>query len=346
MNSNIAFASEDAEMINELLQKQVASHLFLSCNYNPESIFRPINNDALFIQAVLNLYNFYIDCGISRQLIPIGKNHGYDLKKLKDIIDVINAIRQTLGHNNSELSANDKEQKRVHQWCLEVLGKKFENTHEDYGKVLDIIKSYGDTSIIILSKFINHIGQLLEPEKNDVIKEWEEKIIAFYKRSNSKNILEGQIKMYFESEVGYNRQKDNINIATMTKEMLTHENEIQNCEERKQKLLDLKSNDKMTEEMVKEIDEAIEKTAKQIELLTKDGCKNSCEIEKFRSKKARYKNMTDVYVCYNYYLEDVLPKSIEEKIKNNKQHVSLLPQSIVQVIIIEDFKNVLINAKF
>lgn len=38
MNNNIAFSSMEAENLNKMVCDTIAEHLFILCNYNPESV--------------------------------------------------------------------------------------------------------------------------------------------------------------------------------------------------------------------------------------------------------------------------------------------------------------------
>lgn len=198
MNENIAFSSIEAEKLNEKVCRFLAEHLFMLCNYNPDSII-VFSEDARFMKAALNLYKFFVDAGVCNNLRSIGKKYNieYDYMKLDDIIKNINSIRATLGHNLDERSGTGEDKEIVGQWFLKVVGKKQLSNEEEYKKAVKEIEKYGEDSVVILTNFIEAAAKNVK--KNEIIEEWEHLIINFYKRSNSKSIFEGQLILAYQS---------------------------------------------------------------------------------------------------------------------------------------------------
>lgn len=198
MNENIAFSSTEAEKLNEKVCDILAEHLFILCNYNPDSIV-VFSDDARFMQAALNMYKFLMDAGICNNLRSIGKKYNihYDYMKLDNIINNVNCIRTALGHNLDERNGTEKDKELVEQWFLKVVGKKQLANEEEYKKAVKEIEKYGEDSVIILTNFIEAAAK--NAKKNEIIEDWENLIINFYKRSNSKNIFEGQLILAYQS---------------------------------------------------------------------------------------------------------------------------------------------------
>lgn len=148
------------------------------------------SEDARFMQASLNMYKFLVDAGICNNLRSIGKKYSinYDYVRLENIVKNINSIRSTLGHNLDERNGTEEDKEAVEQWFLKVVGKKQLTNAEEYKKVVEEIEKYGEESVAILTDFIEAVGK--SGKKNEIIEEWENLIINFYKRSNSKKIFE------------------------------------------------------------------------------------------------------------------------------------------------------------
>ena len=112
----------------------------------------------------------------------------------------INSIRSTLGHNLDERNGTEEDKEAVEQWFLKVVGKKQLTNAEEYKKAVEEIEKYGDESVAILTDFIKVAGE--SRNKDEIIEEWENLIINFYKRSNSKKIFEGQLILAYQSRLG------------------------------------------------------------------------------------------------------------------------------------------------
>ena len=183
MNDNIVFSPMEAERLNQKVQNVLAEHLFILCNYNPESI-AIFSEDARFIQASLNIYKFLVDAGICNNLRPIGKKYSItcDYDTFDNILKNITSIRSTLGHNSDERNGMVADKNIVEQWFLRTVGKKRLENAEEYKKATEEIERYGRESVAILTEFIENAGN--NKERNRIVEEWEKLIINFYKRPN------------------------------------------------------------------------------------------------------------------------------------------------------------------
>ena len=161
MNENIAFSQIEAEKLNKKVCDSLAEHLFILCNYNPDSII-VFSEDARFMQAALNMYKFLVDAGICNNLQAIGKKYSinYDYARLENIIKNVNSIRTTLGHNLDERNGTEDDKKVVEQWFLKVVGKKQLTNEEEYKKAVKEIEKYGEDSVVILTNFIEAAGKI------------------------------------------------------------------------------------------------------------------------------------------------------------------------------------------
>lgn len=225
MNNNIAFSSMEAENLNKMVCDTIAEHLFILCNYNPESVL-VFSEDARFMQASLNMYKLLVDAGICNNLRIIGKKYSinYDYTGLENIINIIYSIRTTLGHNLDIRNGNEEDKQVVEQWFLKVVGKTKLTTSGEYKKVVEEIEKYGENSVNILKNFIEIAGK--SKKKSEIIREWEKLIIKFYKRPNSKNIIEGQIMLAFQSRLGNTQKISKVIVASWVEKMFFYREKL------------------------------------------------------------------------------------------------------------------------
>lgn len=322
MNENIAFSSLKAELLNKKVSESVAEHLFLLCNYNPDSIL-VFSDDARYIQGSLNLYKFLVDSSICSNLQSIGKKYhiDYDYKRLDSIIAIINSIRTTLGHNLDERNGTGEDKEKVEQWFLNMLGKKQPSNEKEYAMALDEIKMYGEESVQILNKFIEEIAK--SSQKNEIIKEWEKLILSFYKRANSKNIFEGQLTLAYQSRAGSAQNITKMEIASWVKKMFTY---------REQSQIDTLQNivrkSSLSTSVLKSIGEKIAENESVIN--------SRISLIEAYSKKSREK--LRIFDYWDYYMF-IFPSKIEKRLWSEDTN-SLLPQEIVQQIIESDFAGI------
>lgn len=322
MNENIAFSPIEAEKLNKKVRDTLAEHLFVLCNYNPDSIM-VFSEDARFMQESLNMYKFLVDAGICNNLRSIGKKYSinYDYVRLENIVKNINSIRSTLGHNLDERNGTEEDKEAVEQWFLKVVGKKQLTNAEEYKKVVEEIEKYSEESVAILTDFIEAVGK--SGKKNEIIEEWENLIINFYKRSNSKKIFEGQLILAYQSRLGNARNSSKVNVASWVKKMFFYkeQSQISNLQEIMRK-------SSFSSSALKNIGEKIDENEKIIN--------EKKDKVAFFSKKSV--DTLKTYDYWDYYMY-ILPTKIEEKLASGVVQ-SLLPQDVVQQIIEEDFDGV------
>lgn len=322
MNENIAFSPIEAEKLNKKVRDTLAEHLFVLCNYNPDSIM-VFSEDARFMQASLNMYKFLVDAEICNNLRSIGKKYSinYDYVRLENIVKNINSIRSTLGHNLDERNGTEEDKEAVEQWFLKVVGKKQLTNAEEYKKVVEEIEKYGEESVAILTDFIEAVGK--SGKKNEIIEEWEKLIINFYKRSNSKKIFEGQLILAYQSRLGNARNSSKVNVASWVKKMFFYkeQSQISNLQEIMRK-------SSFSSSALKNIGEKIDENEKIIN-------EKKDKVAFFSEKSV---DTLKTYDYWDYYMY-ILPAKIEEKLASGVVQ-SLLPQDVVQQIIEEDFDGV------
>lgn len=63
-------------------------------------------------------------------------------------------------------------------------------------------------------------------KKSEIIREWEKLIIKFYKRPNSKNIIEGQIMLAFQSRLGNTQKISKVIVASWVEKMFFYREKL------------------------------------------------------------------------------------------------------------------------
>ena len=220
MSNNIVYSPDEADNLNELVRNTIAGHLFITCNYNPESI-SVFNEDAKFMQAVLNLYKFLFDASICVYLQDLDKKYHiqFDFKKMKDIFRVIKAMRTLISHNVDFHNGSEEPRIITEEWFQDAIGKKQPDSIADYKQALTVLEQHGAEIVSVITDFIKKMGEV--NEKEEVVSDWEKSIICFYQRPNSRNILEGQLKLAFQAKIADNTKPNRVNISIWTKNILT-----------------------------------------------------------------------------------------------------------------------------
>ncbi|MBR1493940.1 MAG: hypothetical protein IJ601_02685 [Acidaminococcaceae bacterium] len=328
MSNNIVYSPDEADNLNELVRNTIAGHLFITCNYNPESI-SVFNEDAKFMQAVLNLYKFLFDASICVYLQDLDKKYHiqFDFKKMKDIFRVIKAMRTLISHNVDFHNGSEEPRIITEEWFQDAIGKKQPDSIADYKQALTVLEQHGAEIVSVITDFIKKMGEV--NEKEEVVSDWEKSIICFYQRPNSRNILEGQLKLAFQAKIADNTKPNRVNISIWTKNILTDDSENRINSIRK---LIQQFKDKNPETS------KIQPFTDMIILCEKVLNEKNSQIASHFTKDA---NELSKFDYLNYYL-DLLPKRIEDIIHNSSlpHNITLLPQDVVQLIIDKDSKDI------
>lgn len=322
MTKDIVFSSEGGSYLNNEVQGKIAKHLFLLCNYNIESL-KAFSEDARFFQAALNMYKFIVDAGICGNLKTLGRGNKvqWNDRRFNEISDIIVAIRTTLCHNVDELNGTDEDKIKAIEWLQRVIGKKEITCASDYEVATNELISYGAECVSILEDFICKAALVVDVQK--LIREWEEIILNFYRRGNSKNIFEAQLIMAYYAKSGGGRKPLKSIVADWVKKMINM-NEISTIDSMSQ-ALEIRGLPNKTlisiKEKIKDAEEEIRKREQKI-------------ILELRTTKTELNS----YDYMDYYIRTI-PKKISDKLYAGNVD-SLLPQDIVQQIIFSDFKDI------
>lgn len=317
--NNIIISPSPAEELNRYVMDKISKHLFLLCNYNPESI-TVYSYDARFSNAVMNLYKLLIDCGICNRLNWLYKKYSlsYNSEKLEQLLSIVNSFRNFIGHNQDSRNGTLEDEKNVEKWFSNQIGKKYPENLEEYIKPLEELYRYGEESVNILKSFIEEVAK--HRHKQDIITDWEKLIFEYYKRPNSKNIFRGHMEMAYKAQKGNTSGVKKIDIASWIQKMYLYKEQSQN-----DSFNEIIKKHKLSPKVIKEIEQKIEENNKRLDE----------KMTKIAYYKNKNKNTLTVYDYYDYYI-DSFPKRIMEE-HGNGSVTSLLPQDVVQQIIENDF---------
>ena len=320
---SILFDSEGATNLNKLVQAQIAPHLFIICNYNPNTFYL-LSDDAKFNQGVLNLYKFSIDTSLINKISQIDSDlwgvmrnkHGKELSELKGYLDTISLLRSFLAHNNN----NNEIISRAESWARKVIHKKDFETIGDYTVALKELENIGRNLFTVVDSIIKCMVK--EYPKKDLQAILEDYIVRFYE-SNDKLIKEVLCSTYQLQRNCRGDVKENL-LANWCREMYVgaREKKINNL---KQFLVKAKG------DSAQKIQALIEQTEKEIDEIQAKVADKFCRGNKSNLCSYDYLN----YYCYDFGNKcwTKLPEII-------KRNYTMLPEDMVQYIVAEDFNNV------
>ena len=317
--SSILFSSEAADDLNRQVKEKIDKHLFLFCNYNPDSL-RSYSYDAKFFLGIMNMYKLLIDTGVCSKIGRIVKEYSlsFGYNELNDIISTIRSFRTYLGHNEDYRNANEEDKVIVENWFSKLIGRKYPDNAEQYEKPLDEMTKYGEKCIKLLNCFIEEVSR--HAKKHEIVAKWEELIFEFYSKPNSKNIIKGHIRLAYQARKGTIKNFRELDIARWTESMLFYEENSQiNSLNNLAKVRCLPS------KVLKDFSEKIKKNEASIHVKKK----------KVASYLKKEESELKVFDYLNYYV-GCFPDRIREKYKEGSLE-SLLPQDAVQQIIEDDY---------
>lgn len=329
-DKSILYSCEESDRINQLIQTNIAPHLFLACNYAPSPYYIE-SEDAKFVVGILNLYKFAVDGSIIDKIPDIMDENirrTIDVKAFKKNIDIVKALRSGYGHNESEMSGNDDDVKKVDVWM-----QKRPQTTNDYIALNQRLQKLATDIVDVVHRFIKAASK--SKQKTDLIKKWENIIGNFYQRPNTKNILVGQLKKFYSARKGILSmgRADNLDMACCVRRYYIGELERKRDEkENNYRIVCRKlflSTEKLTKlrEGVEEVEEELIKRKKEIIIRLGNGRTTIDNIDK------------NDYPYLDLYMKE-LPQRIIELIGNvvdTRIYGTLLPQNIVQYIMKQDF---------
>ncbi len=329
-DKSILYSSAESNRINELVQKKIAPHLFLACNYAP-SPYLIQSEDAKFVVGILNLYKFVVDGSIIDKIPNImDATMGSTLNKktFMEKINLVKALRTVYCHNESEISGNDDDIKIVNVWM-----QKIPKTINDYKMLNQKLQKLASDIVDVLHQFIKEASTT---KHNAVlIENWENIIRDFYRRPNTRNILVGQLKKIYSARKGILSmdRSANLDMAGCVRRYYIGDLESKLEEEENKYSMLCKKLSLSTEnraklrKLVESVEEELKERKKQI-------------VERLGNGKTTIDNIDrNDYPYLELYMKE-LPQRINDFMRNTADttvYGTLLPQDIVQYILKQDF---------
>ena len=328
MMEKVLFDPKCANALNKLMQTKISSHLFLVCNYNPDS-FDVFSEDAKFLTGISNLYKFTIDASLINKIKGIDKKLGgvvyyknrTQITALDEYLDLISCLRTFTSHNNHNNEIIDK----TESWLIQTIHKnKFESLG-DYSIALSELEKIGDSIYIVVSSIINRMVK--EYSRSELCEAFQTSILLFYK-TNDRLIREELRSAYKALSAMRGYVQDN-SIAIWCEKMY--------IDTRKEKIEFLSKHFPLVKgDKKRQISDMIEKLQNEIDDIQANAAEKSSRCQGDITQLNSFDYLD--YYCGSFgdkiktYLPDVL-----------KQNMTLLPQDIVQYIIAIDFKSVSTN---
>lgn len=320
---SLLFDIEGADKLNRLVQFQIASHLFIVCNYNPTT-FNLLSEDARFQQGILNLYKFAIDTSLIHKIRRIDEELGRvvwqknknDFIELSKHIETISVLRTYIAHNNN----NNETVSKAEAWIRKVIHKNKFELIDDYKVAFKELEKIGIELYDSTDRIIRNFAKEYTKEKVGSV--FQKYIILFYE-SNDKIIREA-IRSEYRILVNHQGSiKDGL-LADWCQRMYVGNREKQ-ISFLSSYLPSVKGDTKM------KIENKIEQIRNEIEEIQLAIAKQYCNGDKTLLRSYDYLN----YYCTNFGIkcQERLPEVIKNKL-------TMLPQDMVQFIVCEDFKGV------
>ncbi|MBD5468157.1 MAG: hypothetical protein HDR21_08430 [Lachnospiraceae bacterium] len=329
MNRSILCYPDCAEQLNQRVQKIIAPHLFLFCNYNPTPL-AVYSVDARFIKAVLNLYKLLIDSGVVNQVSKISKaaEISFCTRKLREYSAIANTLRTVAGHNLSDLNGTGDEISKYRRWLKSLTGKNEIENEDDYEKPLNKLEEIAEDSMKLLEQFVEEAS--IAPKKSEMIAVWEQCIIDFYCKATNKSIFMGQLyDTYVATHMNSCRENAGLEyqIAIWIRDTYyrAEETEINNMKN----ILDVCNNriDVSVKKQIQEKIDELQRTIDERELGVAQDC--NCSMQELRSNVSCYKN----HYCHQLRIK--LVDALDLIVQNKK--ATMFPHDIMQQIICKDF---------
>ncbi len=333
MNRSLLFYRDGAEELNALVRERIAPHLFLLCNYEPES-FRAFGDDGRFFKGVTNLYKFVVDAGLIGRLKRLDGRLGGNLgRRCQDEFGRLQAcqilvqdLRTAFAHNVSEESGTGDVRRRAEQWLRSVIQKEEPTQAEDYRPAVTALEELADRVYSLTATLVDELAR--EYERGELVRQWEGLIIEFYDSSTNVNIAEGQLRMAYLAR--YPDRTDNLDwkIAGWCKALYLTEDEkqLRKAQEEYDRYKDQVPQPVRTqmEGCIGEIADRIRQTRETVAL-------KYCGGQTERLRDYHYKN---------YYLASLRTKYAQSLPRLKAEGYTMLPQDMMQYIIEEDFGNI------
>lgn len=324
LDKEVIYGVEETDAVNRVVQEKIANHLFLTCNYAP-SPYVIYSEDAKFVVGILNLYKYVIDGSIIDKIpnmISENMEGVINRKEFGEKINLVKALRTVYCHNESQVSGNDDDVKRVDAWIL-----KRPQSVQDYVILNRKLQTLASEIDSLIYKFIE-VGSKCK-QKPLLISNWEEEIADFYRRPNTMQILRGQLKKFYAARFGIQDIDSSMNyrVAKCVGQYYIGELEAElEKVKKKYNILSPQSRSVLASYVNKKENELLNRKNEIIKRLGKDAKKPE-DLDK------------NPYMYIDYYMTELPQKIIDfmNSTADTNVYGTLLPQDIVQYIIKQDF---------
>ncbi len=179
VGEGILFDKEIAKGLNDRVQREIAPHLFLFCNYEPLSAY---STEGRFYMGINNFYFLLIDCSVAKDVCDMVR----ESERYKSIENFIHLFRTAIDHNESPYSQNDIDRRKFSDWLSGKMS--IEGDFEDALK--EIEKKAGDF-YTLMNDVIDKIKTSRKPMQYK--KAWEKKCVEYYKLNMQQFVVLGMI---------------------------------------------------------------------------------------------------------------------------------------------------------
>jgi len=196
MMSAALFKKEAAERINCLAQAKIAPHLFVFCNFSPDTMTAQ-SADGCLMLGILNMFKLVYDASIVDNMQKwLHSNHiGTQAARLDKLILTAKAWRSYLAHNQSSPAIQEKSGAKMDLW-LKGHGVSQLISAGDYQQCLRLWENMADE---LMKSLEIAIGELSQGNREEVVASWENWIRTFYQRPSSGNIVKHYLLAAYET---------------------------------------------------------------------------------------------------------------------------------------------------
>ncbi len=186
-------SAEAAQKLNEKVQKQINSHLFLFCNYEPTT-YLGTSEDAKFLIAIQDLYKFAIDTSavIDRYWSYLPKECK-QFRGLKKILEQVKMLRTQYSHNQSDADGFvAREQLECYsKWIMEAIHKTEPESEEDYAAMNQKLQEMSEALLRQLNQFVDYVSNA--PNKQELVQKWKDGILYWYTHNTKTRYYQSQL---------------------------------------------------------------------------------------------------------------------------------------------------------
>ena len=326
MMENVLFDSNSADKLNKYVQSKIAPHLFVVCNYNPNT-FDAISADAKFLQGIANLYKFTIDTSIINKINNIDYELGgiiwrkkkQSVNGLKNHIELISQLRTYAFHNNDHNIIIDI----TEEWLIRTIHKKKFETINDYTLALRELERMGDKTYSLVMDILNEMLKVYS--RDDLREKFQNQIILFYAKDQNR-LFKEELRATYKARVASHGNVSDKMLAAWCQKMYVGE-----YEEKINTFSSYLAKTKGAQR--KKIEMAIEQYNTSINSIKKAIANHSNKCKGDIGKLSIFDYM-------DFYLDGIIDKCKREIPNLSKYKLTMLPQDIIQHIISEDFKTV------